>query len=240
MRKLVCLIGWLTIASSCQGAVAFVQFSTSSNSANTTTAATMTVTAGDLIICCTTRGNNETLTFSDDNSGSWSNITNTGGTAPTWDGGSDFMQMAYSKNHAAGLTHAKATGTGVHVIEIHCNDYSGAGTSVAIDSFSYTTGATSGRVQTSSMTTTIANDVLFACGFSANSITANGAWTSRETFNGDLTEDTAAAVAGPWAGIAQNTTAVNFGLMVAAIEPPTASTVNQSVLGSNIISGGGF
>ncbi len=156
-------------------------------------------TAGNLIVAYVVWDNTGTVTVSDTKGNTY-----TAGTArQTW-GNNWSAQVFYASNIAGGSNTVKATFataiTSFGIVYLH--EYSGLATASPVDVSATATG-TSASMSSGAVSTTSANDLLFAAGASANTVTAPGTgFTTRLTGFGNLTEDRLAATTGSYAGTA--------------------------------------
>ena len=198
MKKLIMALGFCTLASNAHAAIAFVQ----SASTNTATSAVSTstafgfanTTAGNAILVCVDWGDTtKTMAITDNQSDVY---TSTG--SFTTNSGLDRYQIFWSTNIVGGQkTRVTATiNSGTTNIDLAIHEYSGIATGslttsvydVAATTFSIPAGT---ALTSGNLTTTNANDLGFACGYSANSVsTAQPGWNQRKKWNGNMTEDT--------------------------------------------------
>lgn len=198
MRKLIVFIGFLTFSSSAQAAITFIQ----SASTNTATSAVSTstafgfanTTAGNTIAVCVDWGDLTKTMAITDNQG---DVFVSSGSASS-NTGLDKFQIFWSTNIVGGQkTRVTATiNTGTTNIDLAIHEYSGIATGLlttnvfdqANTGFSVTAGT---ALTSNNVTTTNANDLGFACGYSGNTVTtAQPGWNQRQKWNGNMTEDT--------------------------------------------------
>ena len=162
-------------------------------------------TAGNLIVVYVVWDNPGTVTVSDTKGNTYTAAT----ARQTW--GSNWSAQAfYAPNILGGSNTVKATfGTAITSFGIvYEHEYSGLATASPVDVSASATG-TSASMSSGAVTTTQANDLLFAAGASSNTVTTPGTgFTARLTGFGNLTEDRVATTTGSYAGTAtQNGTA---------------------------------
>ena len=162
-------------------------------------------TAGNLIVVYVLWDNPGTVTVSDTKGNTY-----TPGTArQTW-GTSWSSEVFYVSNVLGGTNTVKATfGTALTSFGIvYAHEYSGVATASPLDASSSAVG-TAASMSSGAVNATSANDLLFAAGASANTVTTPGTgFSARLTSFGNLTEDRLASTTGSYAGTAtQNGTA---------------------------------
>lgn len=196
MKRLLLAIGFCTLASSAQAAIAFVQSTgtiTGSSAISTSTFFNANVTAGDMIWCATNWGDTtHTMKITD---GGSDVFTSSGGFTSNATLGR--CQVFYSTNSAGGFKKVTATiNAGTVNITLLCHEYSGVITgntaALVVDAAISSQSITNVTALTSNnLTTTNANDLGVAGGFSSNSVnTKQPGWNQREARNGFMTEDT--------------------------------------------------
>ncbi len=156
-------------------------------------------TAGNLIVAYVVWNNTGTVTVSDSKGNTY-----TAGTArQTW--GSNFSsEVFYAPNIAGGANTVKATfGTALTSFGIvYAHEYSGLATASPVDVSASAVGTTA-SMSSGAVSTTSANDLLFAAGVSSDTVTTPGTgFTARLTGFGNLTEDRLASTTGSYAGTA--------------------------------------
>ena len=181
-------------------------------------------TAGNLIVVYVLWDNPGTVTVSDTKGNTY-----TPGTArQTW-GTNWSSEVFYVSNVLGGTNTVKATfGTALTSFGIvYAHEYSGVATASPLDASSSAVG-TAASMSSGAVNATSANDLLFAAGASANTVTTPGTgFSARLTSFGNLTEDRLASTTGSYAGTAtQNGTAwvmqlVAFRAAAAGIGPST-------------------
>ena len=181
-------------------------------------------TAGNLIVVYVVWDNPGTVTVSDTRGNTYTAAT----ARQTW--GSNWSAQAfYASNILGGSNTVKATfGTAITSFGIvYLHEYSGLATASPVDASASAVG-TSASMSSGAVTTTQANDLLFAAGASANTVTTPGTgFTPRLTGFGNLTEDRVVTTTGSYAGTAtQNGTTwvmqlLAFRVASTAIGPPT-------------------
>ena len=156
-------------------------------------------TSGNLIVVYVVWDNPGTVTVSDTRG----NIYTAATARQTW--GSNWSAQAfYASNILGGSNTVKATfGTAIKSFGIvYLHEYSGLATASPVD-VSASAAGTSASMSSGAVTTTQANDLLFAAGASANTVTTPGTgFTTRLTGFGNLTEDRVVTTTGSYAGTA--------------------------------------
>ncbi len=152
-------------------------------------------TAGDLIVVYVVLDNTGTVTVSDSNGNNY-----TAATAQQSFGGSWSAQVFYASGILGGTNTVKVTFskaiTSFGLVYLH--EYSGLATATPVD-VSASAAGTSTAMSTGVATTTQANDLLFAAGASANTVTAGTTgFTTRLNGFGNLTEDRVVTTTGSY------------------------------------------
>ena len=187
---------------------AFVQTQAAEANSGTTTSVPFTNnnTAGNLIVAYVIWNNPGTVSLSDTRGNTYASA----GARSSW-GSSWSSQVFYAKNVAGGAntvnaTFATALTGGWGIVYVH--EYSGADKTDPLDVQTVATG-TSALMNSGTVTTTRANDLLFSAGASSSSVTAGGTgYTTRSTSFGNRTQDRIAATAGAYdATMSQNSNA---------------------------------
>jgi chitodextrinase len=123
-----------------------------------------------------------------------------------WGNGRYSAQIFYAANVRGGAN--TVTATFARAVKsfglVYAHEYSGISQTAPVEVTASASG-TSGSLNSGAVATTNASDLLFAGGVSANVVTAAGAgYTSRSTFQGNMTEDRIVAAAGSYAATASN------------------------------------
>ena len=152
---------------------AFVQTRAAEANSGTATSVPFTNnnTAGNLIVAYVIWNNTGTVSLSDTRGNTYANA----GARSSW-GSSRSSQVFYAKNVAGGAntvnaTFATALNGGWGTVYVH--EYSGADKTDPLDVQTVATG-TSALMNSGTVTTTRANDLLFSAGASSSSVTAGG------------------------------------------------------------------
>ncbi len=155
-------------------------------------------TAGNLIAVYVVWDNSGTAKVSDT-----SGNTYTAATARQSWGNNWSAQVFYAANILGGANTVKVTfGTAITSFGImYLHEYSGLATVSPVD-VSASAAGTSASMSSGAVTTTQANDLLFAAGASDGSVSKGTGFTSRLTGFGNLTEDRAVTTTGSYAGTA--------------------------------------
>src|SRR5215471_13958563 len=155
-------------------------------------------TAGNLIAVYVVWDNSGTAKVSD-----MSGNTYTAATARQSFGNNWSAQVFYAANILGGSNTVKVTfGTAITSFGImYLHEYSGLATVSPVDVSASAAGA-SASMSSGAVTTTQANDLLFAAGASDGSVSKGTGFTSRLTGFGNLTEDRAVTTTGSYAGTA--------------------------------------
>ncbi len=180
-------------------------------------------TSGNLIVVYVVWDNPGTVTVSDTRGNTYTAATARQSWGSNWS-----AQAFYASNILGGSNTVKATfGTAIKSFGIvYLHEYSGLATASPVD-VSASAAGTSASMSSGAVTTTQANDLLFAAGASDNTVTTPGTgFTARLTGFGNLTEDRVVTTTGSYAGTAsQNGSTwvmqlVAFRVASTAIGPP--------------------
>jgi glucose/arabinose dehydrogenase len=199
---------WLLLASTVQAATpAFVQTRAAEVGSGTTNSVAFSNanTAGNLIVAYVIWNNSGGVSVSDSRGNPYTSV----GARTTW-GSNWSSQVFYAKNVAGGANTVTATFassiSGWGVVYVH--EYSGVDKSDPVDAQSIATGSSAG-MNSGSVTTTRANDLLFNAGASSSDVTAGGSgYTTRSTSFGNRTQDRTVASVGAYdATMIQNSSA---------------------------------
>jgi outer membrane protein assembly factor BamB len=155
-------------------------------------------TAGNLIAVYVVWDNPGTAKVSDTNGNTYTAAT----ARQTW-GNNWSAQVFYASNILGGSNTVKVTfGTAITSFGImYLHEYSGLATVSPVD-VSASAAGTSASMSSGAVTTTQANDLLFAAGASDSSVAKGTGFTARLTGFGNLTEDRAVTTTGSYAGTA--------------------------------------
>src|SRR5215467_14215891 len=155
-------------------------------------------TAGNLIAVYVVWDNSGTAKVSDT-----SGNTYTAATARQSFGNNWSAQVFYASNIIGGSNTVKVTfGTAITSFGIvYLHEYSGLATASPVD-VSASAAGTSASMSSGAVTTTQANDLLFAAGASDGSVSKGTGFTARLTGFGNLTEDRVVTTTGSYAGTA--------------------------------------
>jgi hypothetical protein len=156
-------------------------------------------TAGNLIAVYVVWDNSSSVALSDSNGNTYTAAT----ARETW-GGNWSAQVFYASQILKGTNTVKATfSTGITSFGIlYLHEYSGLAGVSPVDVSASAIG-TSASMSSGSVTTSQANDVLFAAGASDSTVTSPGTgFTARLTGYGNLTEDRTVTTTGSYAGTA--------------------------------------
>jgi glucose/arabinose dehydrogenase/chitodextrinase len=153
-------------------------------------------TAGNLIVVYVVWDNSSSVTLRDSRGNTYASVA-----APTaWGAGGTWRsQMFYAKSIAGGTNTVTATFQGAITSfgRIYLHEYSGLDRSDPLEGSRSSTG-TAAAMNSGSVTTTNANDVIFGAGSSNNNVTAAGTgFTNRLNANRSRTEDKTVTTAGP-------------------------------------------
>ncbi len=156
-------------------------------------------TSGNLIVVYVVWDNPGTVTVSDTRGNTYTAATARQSWGNNWS-----AQAFYASNILGGSNTVKATfGTAIKSFGIvYLHEYSGLATASPVD-VSASAAGTSASMSSGAVTTTQANDLLFAAGASDNTVTTPGTgFTARLTGFGNLTEDRVVTTTGSYAGTA--------------------------------------
>jgi hypothetical protein len=156
-------------------------------------------TSGNLIVVYVVWDNPGTVTVSDTRGNNYTAATARQAWGNNWS-----AQAFYASSILGGSNTVKATfGTAITSFGIvYLHEYSGLATASPVDVSASATG-TSASMSSGAVTTTQANDLLFAAGASENTVTTPGTgFTTRLTGSGNLTEDRVVTTTGSYAGTA--------------------------------------
>ena len=182
----------------------FVQEKDNQITSGTTDSVTLSspAAAGNLIVAYVLWDHPGGVSLSDTASNTYTNAV-----GPTlWNGGKYSAQVFYAKNIKGGYTTVTATfATPVNSFGIvYAHEYAGLDQIAPVDVVAAAVG-TSGSLNSGSVTTTGANDLLFAGGVSMNTVTAPGTgYKSRATSHGNITEDKNVSAVGSYNATASN------------------------------------
>jgi len=155
-------------------------------------------TAGNLIVVYVVWDNPGTVTVSDTRGNTYTAATARQAWGNNWS-----AQVFYASSILGGSNTIKATfGTAITSFGIvYLHEYSGLATASPVDVSASAVG-TSASMSSGAVTTTQANDLLFAAGASDNTVTQGTGFTTRLTGFGNLTEDRVVTTTGSYAGTA--------------------------------------
>ena len=155
-------------------------------------------TAGNLIVVYVVWDNSGTVTVSDTRGDTYTAAT----ARQTW-GNNWSAQVFYAPDIVGGSNTVKATfGTAITSFGlVYLHEYSGLATALPVD-VSASAAGTSASMSSGAVTTSQANDLLFAAGASDNTVTQGTGFTTRLTDFGNLTEDRIVTTTGSYAGTA--------------------------------------
>jgi glucose/arabinose dehydrogenase len=157
-------------------------------------------TAGDLIVVYVIWNNTGAVTFSDSRGNSYASAT----ARITW-GGNWSAQVFYAKNVLGGSNTVTATfGTAITSFgTMYIHEYSRLDKVNPVDVTASAIGSTA-AMSSGNVTTTNANDLLFAPGASINNVNQGGTgYTTRSTAFGNRTQDRTVTTTGSYAGTAR-------------------------------------
>jgi hypothetical protein len=155
-------------------------------------------TAGNMIVVYLVWDNPGTVTLSDTRGNTYTPATTRQAWGQNWS-----AQVFYASNIAAGTNTVKATfGTAISSFGLlYLHEYSGLVQGAPVDGSASAVG-TSGSMSSGAVSTTQANDLLFAAGVSDITVTKGSGFTARLTNFGNLTEDRSVTTTGSYAGTA--------------------------------------
>ena len=155
-------------------------------------------TAGNLIVVYVVWGNSGTVQVSDTRGDTYTAAT----ARQTW-GSNWSAQVFYAPGIVGGSNTVKATfGTAISSFGlVYLHEYSGLATALPVD-VSASAAGTSASMTSGAVTTSQANDLLFAAGASDNTVAQGTGYTPRLNSFGNLTEDRIVTTTGSYAGTA--------------------------------------